>query len=274
MLRRAADSPPLPLVIATPHAGRGRARRELWALAGLLRDALGEYDLACTAGPGHATRIAAAAVRQGRPLVVSVGGDGTLREVVNGLLGHQARQSNVGAAPPTGTQAISTADDAAHATGSSAGLALPRLGLVATGTGSDVGKGLGVRGRARECIAALAGNRDRLIDVGWAILTGTGGRRCRRLWINGLSGGLGGLVDLHAASAPAWLPDPWPLPRPPSGPSSSAGASRFAAAPAWPTEDWLSAPWMRMPSPSATERRSAPACASAPWPDPTTACPK
>jgi YegS/Rv2252/BmrU family lipid kinase len=38
-----------------------------------------------TRGPGHATSLAAEAARAGVPLVVAVGGDGTLNEVVNGV---------------------------------------------------------------------------------------------------------------------------------------------------------------------------------------------
>ncbi len=42
-----------------------------------------------TTGPGHATEIAQQATRDGRQLVITCGGDGTLNEVVNGLAGSQ-----------------------------------------------------------------------------------------------------------------------------------------------------------------------------------------
>lgn len=47
--------------------------------------------------------------------------------------------------------------------------------------------------------------RERAIDVGRAIFTGAGGAPCERFWVNVLSAGIGGLVDIYAAAAPSWL---------------------------------------------------------------------
>jgi diacylglycerol kinase (ATP) len=102
---------PRPLVIANPKAGRGRAARELTALVDPLRRALGDFDLVCTNGPGHAADLAATAVGRRCPLVVSFGGDGTLSEIVNGLLG--AAQPSV----PPGGQTINGAAAAAPVPG-------------------------------------------------------------------------------------------------------------------------------------------------------------
>ncbi len=46
--------------------------------------------IARTTGPGHATELARAAVAQGETLVVAAGGDGTIAEVAQGLLGSAA----------------------------------------------------------------------------------------------------------------------------------------------------------------------------------------
>jgi diacylglycerol kinase (ATP) len=79
------------LLIHNPNAGTGgSARRRLLEQARRILSANGiEAALAETIGPGHATEIARQAIREGRQLVITCGGDGTLNEVVNGLTSHQ-----------------------------------------------------------------------------------------------------------------------------------------------------------------------------------------
>jgi YegS/Rv2252/BmrU family lipid kinase len=75
------------LLIHNPYAGvGGYARRRLIEQARRILSANGiEAELAETTAPGHATEIAQQAARDGRQLVITCGGDGTLNEVVNGL---------------------------------------------------------------------------------------------------------------------------------------------------------------------------------------------
>jgi diacylglycerol kinase family enzyme len=73
------------LLIVNPRAGNGRETvvpRLLSALDGL---GLGA-DLVETTRAGDGTRIARDAAERGRRLIVAVGGDGTVHEVVNGLV--------------------------------------------------------------------------------------------------------------------------------------------------------------------------------------------
>ncbi|MEI6452195.1 MAG: diacylglycerol kinase family protein [Actinomycetes bacterium] len=172
-----------PLVIANPSAGRGRTGRDLAHLLSALRDALGELDVVTTGGARQATDLAAAAAGARRPLVISVGGDGTLHEVVNGMM--RAREARPGAPVPAA--------------------ALPALGVVATGTGGDFGRALGIAPRAEDYLAAVAGGHERALDIGRARFTGAGGAPLERYWINVLSAGIGGLVDRYAAGVPAIL---------------------------------------------------------------------
>ena len=172
-----------PLVIANPSAGRGRTGRELSHVLSALRDALGELDVVSTAGARQATDLAAAAAGERRPLVISLGGDGTLHEVVNGLM--RAHGWHRGARTQNGP--------------------LPSLGVIATGTGGDFGRTLGIAPRVQDYLAAVAGGHERAIDVGRARFTGVAGQPLERYWINVLSAGIGGLVDRYAAASPAVL---------------------------------------------------------------------
>ena len=79
------------LMIHNPNAGNGggHARRGLLDKARHIFASRGiDADLAETTGPGHATEIAARAAEENRGLVIAVGGDGTLNEIVNGLATH------------------------------------------------------------------------------------------------------------------------------------------------------------------------------------------
>ena len=180
MQSTASDSAPRPLVIANPSAGSGRTARDLGHLLEALRAVLGELDVVATSGARHATDLAGAAANERRRLVISVGGDGTLHEVVNGLMRARSEAGD---------------DDTV----------LPALGVIATGTGGDFGRALGIAPRARDYLAAVVGGHERALDVGTARFTGSDGRPAERFWINVLSAGVGGLVDRYAATAPALL---------------------------------------------------------------------
>lgn len=172
---------PPALVIANPQAGRRRTGRELEAIVARLRAAVGPMDIVPTHRRGDAEAQAARAVEERRQLVVCVGGDGTVSEVVNGLLGD-------------GDTALAAADG------------LPHLGIVATGTGCDIGRGLGIEPGVVAHVDAIAHGSIRTLDVGWARFASPSGRPMRRLWLNVLSAGIGGYVDEYVAQAPVALP--------------------------------------------------------------------
>jgi diacylglycerol kinase (ATP) len=180
---------PRPLVIVNPSAGGGRTGRDLSHFLAGIRGAVGEVDVAETMRRGDATALAATAAGDRRPLVVGLGGDGTLDEIVNGMLG----------AP--GGRAAADASGAGREAGG-----LPMLGIVGTGTGGDYGRSLGIPHELGAYFAALEGGADRAVDVGWARFPDPGGRPVERYWINVLSAGVGGLVDRYTAAAPAFLP--------------------------------------------------------------------
>ncbi len=75
------------LVICNPLAGNGRARRVCAQVEALLVKRGMVYQVRYTEAPGHATLLAAQAVRDGESDVISVGGDGTAYEISLGLQG-------------------------------------------------------------------------------------------------------------------------------------------------------------------------------------------
>lgn len=178
-----------PIAIANPTAGHGRTARALPSIFAALEAALGPLDTHTTTRAGEAWRLAAEAAGERRPLVISVGGDGTLNEIVNGLLGDLGRGGG-GAPSPHAAAAASR---------------LPALGIVATGTGGDYVRSLDLGKQPADCLAAIVGGVERWVDVGRARFTGPDGAPVERYWANVLSAGIGGLVDRYSAAAPGFL---------------------------------------------------------------------
>jgi diacylglycerol kinase (ATP) len=77
------------VLIVNPLAGRGRALRQLDGARRILSSAGMETELQQTTGPGEAVSLARRAAEQIRQLVIVCGGDGTVNEAVNGLVGCQ-----------------------------------------------------------------------------------------------------------------------------------------------------------------------------------------
>ena len=74
------------LFILNPHAGRGRARRLFRSLPGTARELGWEVAVRETQRAGDEADLAADGQREGWPVVIAVGGDGTVHGVANGLL--------------------------------------------------------------------------------------------------------------------------------------------------------------------------------------------
>lgn len=146
-------------------------------LAGVERT-LGDVVIRYTARRGHATELAAEGAKEGFRLVVAVGGDGTLSEVVNGVL----------AAVDAG--GLSEA---------------PAVGLINVGTGGDFRRSLGVGAGCEHSLEALALGRTRLVDVGRATFAGLDGQQVTRYFVNVVSAGLGGLVDHYIDVIPGFF---------------------------------------------------------------------
>lgn len=119
------------LIIANPQARHGEAER----LAPIIEKLLASvpHDTVETTAPGDATELAAAAI--GYDVVVASGGDGTVHEVLNGLM------------------RIPAADR-------------PALAVLPTGSGNDTCRTLGIPLDLSEATLLLAGGERRPFDVG------------------------------------------------------------------------------------------------------------
>ncbi len=106
-------------VVLNPYSGRGKGRQIRPALEKALHNAGLEFDLFETKGKGDATALARQAKQQDAEVVLSVGGDGTINEVVNGLM-QAANAETLGTETPAGLLAvlpIGTGNDFASAIG-------------------------------------------------------------------------------------------------------------------------------------------------------------
>jgi diacylglycerol kinase (ATP) len=162
-----------PFFIVNPCSAGGRTGRR-WAreIQPLVSARFGtEAAWAVTRGPGDAAVIAAGARREGRTLVVAVGGDGTLHEVVNGLM----------AAGGAGDR--------------------PLVGLVPAGTGSDFARTVGVPRDPDRALDLLAAGNCVDADVCEITCAGPDGTPVRCFSINTCGCGIGGDV---AASVNRW----------------------------------------------------------------------
>ena len=73
-------------IIANPVSGRGKGKRNASRLAQLLNRSGIQINVLWTTGPGEAQWLAGQAVKDGIDGLLVCGGDGTLHEVINGLL--------------------------------------------------------------------------------------------------------------------------------------------------------------------------------------------
>lgn len=139
-------------VIVNPAAGAGKSAKK-WPQIETLLKGLGldfEHDL--TEAPGHAIELARSAAKKGCELVVSVGGDGTINEVVNGLYDANGLENVV-------------------------------MGIVNTGTGADYIRTFGIPRKYKEGCQLLMSPNRRTVDLG-VIEYMSNGHTEKRLFVN------------------------------------------------------------------------------------------
>lgn len=119
------------LVILNPWAGRGRAERWRTRIEAILREVEVPHRLVLTERPWHAVALAREGAAASHSVVVAAGGDGTVHEVANGLIGSESQ-----------------------------------LGVIPLGNGNDFAKLLGLGRQPEQAVRGLARWRSRRFDVG------------------------------------------------------------------------------------------------------------
>jgi len=153
--------------IVNPNSANGNGGR-LWPqISAAAKERIGDFEARFTERMGQATDLARQAAEDGAEMIVSVGGDGTLNEVVNGLMRPDGKPVN------------------------------PKLVLatVVVGTGGDFRKTAGIPKEFTEAVKLLDGGITKTIDVGRMEMTDHQGRTVIRYFINITSFGIGGDVD-------------------------------------------------------------------------------
>ena len=126
------------LFIVNPVAGNGAGILTVPLIEAAMKDSAAPFELVQTERAGHATSIAADAVKRGIETIVAVGGDGTVHEVLNGLLADRAVPSRA------------------------------TLAIVPAGSGNDLARMLQIPTEVEAACRLLDDHALRRIDVGLA----------------------------------------------------------------------------------------------------------
>jgi YegS/Rv2252/BmrU family lipid kinase len=162
------------LLIVNPVAAGGKTGTVWPDVEKELRSLGLAFDYHFTEEPNHATVLAREGIEQGYETVVAVGGDGTINEVVNGLM------------PPGGDKAGAV------------------LGIVITGRGSDLARTIGIPSDYGEACARLGGDRTMTVDLGLVTFHHEGEEK-QRYFVNVGGGGFDGEVAHRANRAPNFM---------------------------------------------------------------------
>jgi YegS/Rv2252/BmrU family lipid kinase len=159
---------PRPKIILNPYAGRKKAGHLRARIEQAFRQTGIPFDLAETAGAGHAIELARQAKEAGATPIIAAGGDGTVSEVVNGL---------AQATPP--------------------GELVGPIGVLAVGSANDFAAMAGCPLDIATAVQAIVAGHTRQVDLGCATLK-TGATTLRRYFDNNVGIGFEAWVTLES----------------------------------------------------------------------------
>lgn len=155
-------------LILNPMADMGRAWKTANDLRPIAQEFQGELSWSGTVYPTHAIELAKQAAEEGCDMVVAMGGDGTVHEVVNGLMQIPENKR-------------------------------PILGVVPIGSGNDFAYSMGITQRSAHALAhALKGENIQSVDIG--LMTDEHGRK--EYFDNTLGIGFDAVVTIRSHKLP------------------------------------------------------------------------
>jgi YegS/Rv2252/BmrU family lipid kinase len=170
-----------PFLVVNPRSANGATAKHFDSIANAVRSAVGEHAHAFTERPMHAAEVTRKALSEGCDLVIAVGGDGTINEVVNGFFqplqpGKEPQPVQAGAA----------------------------LGILPRGTGGDLRRTVGLDDDLWRSAQRLK-NEKKAVDVGRVDFVGPDGQPASRYFMNVGEIGVGARVVEIANSSSKML---------------------------------------------------------------------
>ena len=159
-------------IIANPAAGHGKGTHAIPEIVRELTRLGLDFDLIRTERVGHAIQLAHAAALEGYEVIVAAGGDGTVNEVLNGLMEARKESEN-----------------------------RPALGILCTGRGNDFAPCLNIPGDLPAAVQVLKDDQRRIIDIGRVL----GGKFPQgRYFANNVGVGFDAIGTIEVAKLPEW----------------------------------------------------------------------
>ena len=154
------------LAVVNPNSSNGATGKQWPQISDAIAKNCPKFEYVFTNKPGHATDLTRQGLREGYEMIVSVGGDGTNNEVINGFFDGM---------DPVNPEAV--------------------FSHITRGTGGDLRKTTGVPLDIEPAAAVLAGQATKRIDCGRLSMIDTSGNPGIRYFLNIASFGIGGEVD-------------------------------------------------------------------------------
>ncbi|MDP2886641.1 MAG: diacylglycerol kinase family lipid kinase [Ignavibacteria bacterium] len=164
-------------IVVNPTSSGGKtAHRQARIVDQITRRLGGNPSLLVTTKPLEATESTRSAIERGAELVIAIGGDGTVHEVVNGFMAHGA---------PINPSC--------------------QLGIVGSGTAQDVLRSFNLPRHTDEQIEVACGDGKRVVDLGRVTVVDPGGNVHEQFFLNECQQGIAAVVVQRFQAHHKWL---------------------------------------------------------------------